>query len=50
MLGWDVRLLPIGRRFHGSKSRGRLIMQRQVMEGGELHAIVEVLRSQPWRM
>lgn len=40
----NVRLLPVSRRLHGRKGWGRLMLEGQMVQSGELHTVVEVLR------
>jgi len=47
---WNVRLLSVSRWFDGSKRRGRLVLEGQMVEGRELHTMVVILRTQSGRM
>ena len=46
MMCWNVRLLAVCARFDGSKSRWWLILEREMVQSGQLNAIVEELRAE----
>jgi hypothetical protein len=46
----NVRLLTVSGRLNRGKGGRRLVLEGEVVERGELHTVMEVLRTKPRRM
>lgn len=50
MVRRNVRLLTVSGRLNRGKGGRRLVLEGEVVECGELHTVMEVLRTKPRRM